>query len=73
MLLILKVPDRAAQGVMGWSDASMPARYQHVVKEVQQDIADQVGGLLWTFPKPRTATETATTETGTETRDLPTS
>ena len=51
LLLILKVPDRAAQGVMGWSDASMPARYQHVVKEVQQDIADQVGGLLWTFPK----------------------
>lgn len=47
MLLVLKVPTRAVMDVMGWSQASMTARYQHVPTEVLNGIASQVGGLLW--------------------------
>lgn len=47
MLLVLKVPTRAVMDVMGWSQASMATRYQHVPVEVLTGIADQVGGLLW--------------------------
>jgi integrase len=32
---------------MGWSNASMAGRYQHVPAEVLAGIARQVGGLLW--------------------------
>ena len=32
---------------MGWSQASMAKRYQHVPVEVLSSIANQVGGLLW--------------------------
>ncbi|MDP9815179.1 tyrosine-type recombinase/integrase [Spirilliplanes yamanashiensis] len=47
MLLVLKVPTRAVMDVMGWSNASMAGRYQHVPAEVLTGIARQVGGLLW--------------------------
>jgi integrase len=47
LLLILKVPDRTSQGLMGWSDPSMPARYQHLVTEVRTDVADRLGKLVW--------------------------
>ena len=47
MLLVLKVPTRAVMDVMGWSNASMTGRYQHVPAEVLTGIANQVGGLLW--------------------------
>ncbi|SQD97756.1 hypothetical protein FMEAI12_4280062 [Parafrankia sp. Ea1.12] len=47
MLLVLKVPTRAVMDVMGWSQASMAKRYQHVPTEVLTGIADLVGGLLW--------------------------
>ena len=47
MLLVLKVPTRAVMDVMGWSNASMTGRYQHVPAEVLTGIAKQVGGLLW--------------------------
>jgi integrase len=47
MLLVLKVPTRAVMDVMGWSQASMTSRSQHVPAEVLQDIAIQVGRLLW--------------------------
>jgi hypothetical protein len=33
--------------VMGWSQASMASRYQHVPVEVLNGIAKQIGGLLW--------------------------
>ena len=56
--------DRVAQSMMGWSDAKMARRYQHVVAPIQKDAGDRLGELLW---KPRespeqgpTATETAT-------------
>jgi integrase len=32
---------------MGWSDPSMPARYQHLVTEVRTDVADRLGTLVW--------------------------
>jgi integrase len=50
MLLVLKVPTRAVMDVMGWSQASMAGRYQHVPIEVLTGIADQVTSLLWQTP-----------------------
>jgi hypothetical protein len=50
MLLVLKVPTRAVMDVMGWSQASMATRYQHVPVEVLNGIAGQLGGLLWERP-----------------------
>jgi hypothetical protein len=50
MLLVLKVPTRAVMDVMGWSQASMATRYQHVPVEVLTGIADQVSGFLWKAP-----------------------
>lgn len=50
MLLVLKVPTRAVMDVMGWSQASMASRYQHVPIEVLNGIAKQVEGLLWLAP-----------------------
>jgi integrase len=47
MLLVLKVPTRAVMDVMGWSQATMATRYQHVPVEVLNGIAEQVEGLLW--------------------------
>lgn len=56
MLLLLGIPDRAVMGVMGWSNAAMAARYQHVIAEIRRDIAKRVDGLLWAQkPEPRPA------------------
>ena len=33
--------------MMGWSDAKMAKRYQHVVEPGRKDAADQLGRLLW--------------------------
>jgi integrase len=55
LLLILEVVDRTTQGLMGWSDPSMPGRYQHLVKRVQTDVAKRQEALVWTVP--RTAIE----------------
>jgi hypothetical protein len=32
---------------MGWSNTAMAARYQHITAAIRQDVATQVGGLLW--------------------------
>lgn len=48
MLLVLGVPTRAVMQVMGWSQAAMTTRYQHVPDEVRRSIAEQLAGLLWT-------------------------
>jgi len=50
VLLLLGVPERTVMSVMGWSSTAMAARYQHVVASIRRDVADQVGGLLWTPP-----------------------
>jgi hypothetical protein len=54
MLLVLKVLTRAVMNVMGWSQASMAGRYQHVPVEVLTGIAGQTGGLLWESESPAT-------------------
>jgi integrase len=35
-------------GVMGWSNSAMATRYQHITDAVRRDVAQRVGGLLWT-------------------------
>ena len=50
VLLILGVPERAVMGIMGWSHSAMAARYQHATTAIQRDIADRVGGLIWSSP-----------------------
>jgi integrase len=52
MLLVLRVPTRAVMDVMGWSEASMVRRYQHVPDEIRQGIAKQLDGLLWCAEDP---------------------
>jgi integrase len=47
MLLLLGVPTRAVMDLMGWSEASMALRYQHVSTELTVAIADQVGDHFW--------------------------
>jgi integrase len=47
VLLILAVPTPTAMAIMGWSSAAMATRYQHVLDCIRQDVAKQVGGLLW--------------------------
>lgn len=47
VLLVLGVPERTVMSVMGWSSTAMAARYQHVTDPIRRDVADRVGGLLW--------------------------
>lgn len=47
VLLLLGVPDRAVMGIMGWSNATMAARYQHLTAPIRRDVAQRVGSLLW--------------------------
>lgn len=48
--LILGVPEQAVMKIMGWSHSAMAARYQHVTANVQRDIANRVGELIWRSP-----------------------
>jgi integrase len=48
VLLILGVPTPTAMAIMGWSSATMARRYQHLIDSIRRDVAEQVGGLLWT-------------------------
>jgi integrase len=47
VLLVLGVTERAAMGVMGWSNSSMARRYMHMTDALRRDIAKRVGGFLW--------------------------
>lgn len=47
VLLILGVPTPTAMAIMGWSNAAMAKRYQHLIDSIRRDVAKQVGGLLW--------------------------
>ena len=51
VLLALEVPERTVMGVMGWSSTSMAARYQHVTDPIRHEVANRVGGLLWSPPE----------------------
>ncbi|MGI8310484.1 tyrosine-type recombinase/integrase [Saccharopolyspora hattusasensis] len=48
MLLVLRIPSKTVMTVMGWSQESMLKRYQHVPQEVLDEVAADVGKLLWT-------------------------
>jgi integrase len=39
-----------------WSDSAMAKRYQHVTGTIRADVAEQVGGLLWTPCETRSET-----------------
>jgi integrase len=65
VLLVLGVPERTVMSIMGWSSTAMAARYQHVTDPIRGDVADRVGGLIWSenqAPESRTETKTETTE-----------
>jgi integrase len=51
VLLALEVPERTVMGVMSWSSTSMAARYQHVTDPIRHEVANRVGGLLWSPPE----------------------
>jgi integrase len=53
MLLVLGVPQRVVMDLMSWSHTAMTLRYQHVSGQVRRDVAEQLGGLLWTEMRPR--------------------
>ncbi len=47
VLLMLGVSQPTIMSVMGWSNPAMTQRYAHVVGPIRQDVARQVGSLLW--------------------------
>ncbi len=49
--------------VMGWSEAGMLSRYQHVVDELRRDAADRIGRVLLPDAEMR-PTEPKTETTG---------
>ena len=70
MLLLLGVPSRAVMDVMGWSQASMTIRYQHITPELTRSIAKpgrravlvgRVMRILWRPRQPNVAGTGATT------------
>lgn len=46
LLLAAGVDARVVMDIMGWSDARMLQRYQHVADELRRDAADRLGGFL---------------------------
>jgi len=63
LLLVQGVNARTVMDIMGWTEARMLSRYQHVVDELRRDAADRMGQALWPDAKLRLA------ETRTETKD----
>ena len=47
LLLVQGVNARTVMDVMGWTEARMLSRYQHVVDELRRDAADRMGRALW--------------------------
>lgn len=47
VLLVLGVPERTVMSIMGWSSTAMAARYQHVTDPIRRDVAQRLGGLIW--------------------------
>ena len=81
LLLVQGVNARTVMDVMGWTEARMLSRYQHVVDELRRDAADRMGEALWPASQrvpdasagfearfARTSTS-GLTETRTETKD----
>lgn len=51
VLLLLGVSQPTMMNVMGWSNPAMTQRYAHVIDPIRQDVASQLGGLLWDEPE----------------------
>jgi hypothetical protein len=47
VLLALRQPTPTVMSLMGWSSESMAARYQHVTDTMRNEVASQVGDLIW--------------------------
>lgn len=47
VLLMLGVSQPTMMSIMGWSNPAMAQRYAHVIAPIRDDVARQVGGLLW--------------------------
>ncbi|MGP4995079.1 tyrosine-type recombinase/integrase [Glutamicibacter ardleyensis] len=41
-LLLLGIPPRVVMSILGWSQASMLTRYQHILDEMHQEVADKL-------------------------------
>ncbi|MFJ2618972.1 tyrosine-type recombinase/integrase [Glutamicibacter sp. NPDC087344] len=50
-MLLLGVPQRVVLEILGWSQISMLQRYQHVLDEMHQDVADKLAAH-WAEPEP---------------------
>lgn len=50
-MLLLGVPQRVVMEILGWSQISMLQRYQHVLDEMHQDVADKLSAH-WAEPEP---------------------
>ncbi len=65
LLLVQGVNARTVMDIMGWSEARMLSRYQHVVDELRRDAADRIASALWPDEEVRpTETKTETTARG---------
>jgi integrase len=47
VLLLLGVPLPVVMEIMGWSNAKVAKRYQHVISSIQVNVAAQINTLLW--------------------------
>lgn len=47
ILLLQGVDTRVVMDIMGWSQVSTAANYQHAVKEAQRDAAARMGAAVW--------------------------
>lgn len=46
-MLVLGLDARTVMGLLGWSQLSLTARYQHVVPELREEAARRIGEHLW--------------------------
>ncbi len=46
-LLVQGVDARTVMGILGWSQVSLTARYQHVVPELMEEAASRMNDYLW--------------------------
>jgi integrase len=47
LLLAQGVDGRVVMGLLGWSQASLLTRYQHVIDPMRRDAADKMGQAIW--------------------------
>lgn len=45
--MLIPEAERRRPVLMGWSQAAMAKRYQHITAALRDDIAGRLGGFLW--------------------------